>query len=270
MKSKKSTQSVLTLTQLGVLSALIILLTFVPNIGYISYGVLSITIIHIPVIIGAIVMGPKSGAILGAVWGISCIVKAVLAPPSPLEGAIFWNPAVSLIPRVLAGFIAGAIFVIASKADKVGKTAQIIAAVIAALLAGVAITSAVSFANQAQWAGFAVALIGAIVFALIIAGCLYLVFAPKKEDAKGKKNNIPAGIAAIAGCITNTIFVMGAIYIFHGGELGKELGITVMSFGGFLKYVLAAFTINAVLEIVAAVIIAVPVSMALKKVKTRV
>lgn len=63
---------------------------------------------------------------------------------------------------------------------------------------------------------------------------------------------------------------MGAIYIFHGGEFGKELGITVMSFGGFLKYVLAAFTINAVLEIVAAVIIAVPVSMALKKVKTRV
>ena len=84
MKSKKSTKSVLTLTQLGVLSALIILLTFVPNIGYISYGVLSITIIHIPVIIGAIVMGPKSGAILGAVWGVSCICL-LYTSPSPRD-----------------------------------------------------------------------------------------------------------------------------------------------------------------------------------------
>ena len=88
------------------------MMTFVPYIGYISYGPgLSITLIHIPVMIGAIVLGPSAGAILGGVWGISCIIKALSAPPSPLDAAIFWNPLVSLIPRILAGWLAGLAFV---------------------------------------------------------------------------------------------------------------------------------------------------------------
>ena len=89
MSNTNSFSKVLKLTQLAILSAIIILMTVVPYLGYISYGWLSITIIHIPVIIGAVVMGPGAGSALGAVWGITCTLKALLAPPSPLDGMIF-------------------------------------------------------------------------------------------------------------------------------------------------------------------------------------
>lgn len=146
MSKKRTThERTLRMTQLAVLSAIIIMMTFVPYIGYISYGPgLSITLIHIPVMIGAIVLGPSAGAILGGVWGVSCIIKALTAPPSPLDAAIFWNPMVSLIPRILAGLAAGLVFYGAirlcrkiSKKGTNGKVAQGISTGIAAAVGSV-------------------------------------------------------------------------------------------------------------------------------------
>ena len=63
-------QATLTVAMLGIFSALILLMTFTP-IGYLvipGIGV-SATLIHIPVIVGAVVLGPKLGTALGLVWG---------------------------------------------------------------------------------------------------------------------------------------------------------------------------------------------------------
>ncbi len=192
----------LSLAQLGMMSALIIAMTFVPYLGYISYGALSITLIHIPVIIGACVMGAKGGAILGTVWGVSCIIKAILSPPSPLEGIIFKNPIVALIPRIIAGTVAGLIFTLVAKKDK--------------------------------------------------------------------KKHIASALGALTGCLCNTVFVMGSIYVIYGEKYGAELGIASVNFGGLTNYILAAFGINAVIEIIVAIVIAVPVSLALRKVRTKI
>ena len=192
----------LSLAQLGMMSALIIAMTFVPYIGYISYGALSITLIHIPVIIGACVMGVKGGAILGTVWGVSCIIKAVLAPPSPLEGIIFKNPVVALIPRIIAGAVAGLVFTLVAKKDT--------------------------------------------------------------------KKHVASGLGAVAGCLCNTVFVMGSIYLLYGEKYGAELGIASVNFGGLTNYILAAFGINAVIEIIVAIVIAIPVSLALRKVRVKI
>ena len=54
-QSKKTVQMVLA----GVMTALIIVMSSVPFLGYIPLGVINATIIHIPVIIGAILLGPK-------------------------------------------------------------------------------------------------------------------------------------------------------------------------------------------------------------------
>ena len=63
--SKKTVSMV----QLALFTAIIILLAFVPGLGFIPIGVIKATTIHIPVIIGAILMGPKAGAFLGfVVW----------------------------------------------------------------------------------------------------------------------------------------------------------------------------------------------------------
>ncbi|NTW90924.1 MAG: ECF transporter S component, partial [Erysipelotrichaceae bacterium] len=97
-------QSIQRITRLGILIAIIVLMTFVPNIGYIQTGLLSITTIHIPVIVGSALLGPIGGLVLGTTWGITSFLK-VLSMPSTIETAIFLNPMVSIFPRILVGLI---------------------------------------------------------------------------------------------------------------------------------------------------------------------
>ena len=52
------------LTQVALFAALIFLMAFTPFLGYIPLGFTRATIIHIPVIIGSLVLGPGKGAFL--------------------------------------------------------------------------------------------------------------------------------------------------------------------------------------------------------------
>ncbi len=97
-------QSIQRITRLGIMIAVIFLMTFVPNIGYIQTGLLSITTIHIPVIVGSAILGPVGGLVLGVTWGITSFLK-VLSMPGTVETAIFLNPMVSIFPRILVGLI---------------------------------------------------------------------------------------------------------------------------------------------------------------------
>lgn len=250
----------LELTQLGVFSALILIMSFVPYIGFISYGAISITLIHIPMLIGAIVLGPKAGAILGGVWGVATIIRALTSPPSPIEGSIFWNPLVALVPRVLAGLVAGLIFVLVLRKDRGGKVITGISAALAGTFSALSIYGAIGYANQKAWWSFAGMTVIAILFLAVTVGAVRILFA--KEDIR---KNTAAGIASVMGTVTNTVLVVGSMYIFYGTKFGQELGIQVVNFGGFLKYIMAAFSLNAVLEIVVAIIVVVPISMALLK-----
>lgn len=60
-----------------------------------------ITIMHIPVIIGAIIEGPIVGAMVGLLFGIFSLIQAFIAP-TPLSFA-FMNPLVSVVPRIIIG-----------------------------------------------------------------------------------------------------------------------------------------------------------------------
>ena len=62
-------QNTRTLAQLAILIALLAVLTFTP-IGFIMVPPVSITLMHIPVIVGAMLMGPKQGA--RRVWPLAC------------------------------------------------------------------------------------------------------------------------------------------------------------------------------------------------------
>jgi uncharacterized membrane protein len=98
-----SRERILRITRLGFLIALIILMTFIPNIGYIQTGLFAITTIHIPVIIGATMMGPLGGLLLGLTWGLTSYFYAMTI--GTIEAAIFLNPLVSIVPRILVGLI---------------------------------------------------------------------------------------------------------------------------------------------------------------------
>lgn len=89
----------------AVLSAITIVLGLLPFGGYIPFAGISITILTIPVIIGAILEGPIVGAGIGLIFGLTSLYQAATAPKSPLD-PLFVNPLLSVLPRMLIGPVA--------------------------------------------------------------------------------------------------------------------------------------------------------------------
>ena len=95
-------------------SAIIFLLAFTP-IGFINLGFIKATIIHIPVIIGSIILGPKMGAGLGFMFGATSLINNTISPvissfvfspfiPVPgLSSGSPWALLICFVPRILVG-----------------------------------------------------------------------------------------------------------------------------------------------------------------------
>ena len=107
---------------LGILSAFIIIQTFVPFLGNIPIPPLNPTIIHITVIVAAFVLSTKDGMLVGLVWGLARMVKAYTLPASPLDLLLWTNPIIAVVPRVMVGLVAGLVFhaFLKRKQEKVG------------------------------------------------------------------------------------------------------------------------------------------------------
>ena len=104
---RKTTKMVLT----GIFSAIIIVMASIPFLGFIPLGVINVTILQVPVIIGAILLGPKYGAFLGFMFGLCSFLNATLRPSS--LSAFVFTPFLSngnllslivcFVPRILIG-----------------------------------------------------------------------------------------------------------------------------------------------------------------------
>ena len=98
MKRQKTFQMVLS----AMFIAIIILQSFVPFLGNIPIVALNITIIHITVIVGGIVLGPRAGFLFGFTWGVCSLILAYTSA-NILSFMIFTNPLISILPRLLMG-----------------------------------------------------------------------------------------------------------------------------------------------------------------------
>lgn len=134
MNNKKTLSMVLT----GLFMAIIAVMTFIPNVGYINLIVIKATLLHVPVIVGAIVLGPKKGAVLGATFGITSLIKNTLEPSllsfafSPFYqlgdiGGNGWSVVIALVPRILVGVIPYYVFIGLEKLLKNVKARRAIA-----------------------------------------------------------------------------------------------------------------------------------------------
>ena len=101
------------MVQLGLFSAIILLMAFTP-LGYIKTAGLEITLLVIPVAVGAVTLGPAAGAILGGVFGLTSFAQCFGMSPF---GAILLNinPVgiflVCVVPRILMGWLTGLLFI---------------------------------------------------------------------------------------------------------------------------------------------------------------
>lgn len=97
-------------------AAIIIVLAFTP-IGFIQLGFIKATIIHVPVIIASLLLGPKMGAGLGFLFGVTSIINNtttpavlsfVFSPLIPVPGSdrgSLLALVICFIPRILVGVV---------------------------------------------------------------------------------------------------------------------------------------------------------------------
>lgn len=109
------------LTLMGLLTAVLLVMSFTP-IGFLTIGPLAITLNMIPVAIGAIALGPKGGAALGAVFGITSFLQCIgIGGTSPMGVILFEiNPFLAFVqrflPRLLMGVLTGIAYKYVKKA----------------------------------------------------------------------------------------------------------------------------------------------------------
>jgi len=137
----------------GALGAVSIVLVLT-GVGYIPWVAgASLTVMHVPAIVGGILEGPAVGGIVGGIFGLTALVKAATAPQGPID-VFFTNPLVSVVPRILVGIVAWFFYRLLSR-----KNIHV-----AALVAGVA----GSLTNSLLVLG-ALVLFGAIPFASAVS-----------------------------------------------------------------------------------------------------
>jgi len=88
------------ITIVGMMSAVSVVLGLT-GYGFIPLPTAKATIMHIPVIIGAVLEGPLVGAVIGLIFGLFSIFQNITTPS--LLSFAFLNPLVSVLPRILIG-----------------------------------------------------------------------------------------------------------------------------------------------------------------------
>ena len=182
MKTKK--HDTRWMVSVALMAAIVIVLANTP-LGMIQLPIIKATTVHIPVILGAILLGPSAGAILGAVFGICSLVSNTMAPTllsfafSPflsttgIPGALkaIW---ISVGCRILIGVVAGWLWVLFTKI----KLNQFIALPI-------------------------VGFVGSMVNTVTVMGSIYFLFAQQYAEAK------EVALTAVFGLVMGTVTASG-------------------------------------------------------------
>ena len=181
---KQNTMDVRRMAQIALMAAIVILLANTP-LGMIQLPIIKATTVHIPVILGAILLGPMAGGILGAVFGICSLVSNTMAPTllsfafSPflsttgLVGAVkaLW---ISIGCRILLGVAAGWLWVLAGKLKAPSLAVLPVVAIISTLF-----------------------------HTAMVMGSIYVLFAQQYADAKN------VALTAVFGLVMGTVTASG-------------------------------------------------------------
>ena len=100
------------MTEVAILAAILLVMAFTP-LGYLRVGPLSLSLLMIPVAIGAVAVGPAAGTALGALFGLTSFAQCFMGD---LLGGIlvaqnvFLAFVVCVVSRTLAGLLCGLLY----------------------------------------------------------------------------------------------------------------------------------------------------------------
>lgn len=198
------------LVQMGIFAALIIVLAFTPFVGYVPLGFTRATIIHIPVIVGSLMLGPKKGAALGAVFGLTSFLNNTFNPTiTSFVFTPFYNLGsyhggvqsliICFLPRILIGVVPYFVYRLIVKITHAQKVSTI-----GLMLAGIS---------------------GALTNTLLVMNLIYLFF----HDMYAAANGIAA--EAVYGFIMGIIGINGIPEAIVAAIIVTVIGKTLMRKG---------------------------------------
>lgn len=190
----KRTKDTRWLTSVALMAAIVILLANTP-LGMIQLPIVKATTVHIPVILGAIVLGPLAGAILGGVFGVCSLISNTMAP--------------TLLSFAFSPFLS---------------------------------MSGIIGAVKALWIS-----VGCRIMIGVVAGWFWIILKKLKVNQM-----VALPLTGFIGSMTNTVFVMGSIYILLASEYAqvKNVGVEAV-----LGLVMATVTASGIPEAVAAAVL---------------
>ena len=189
-KSRKDTRW---MVSVALMAAIVILLANTP-LGMIQLPIIKATTVHIPVIIGAILLGPSAGAILGGVFGICSMISNTTAP--------------TLLSFAFSPFLAE---------DLLGVL-------------------------KALWIA-----IGCRILIGVVAGWLWIALQKLKVSPW-----LALPLTGFAGSMTNTIFVMGSIYLLLASQYASAKAVALDAVWGLI---MATVTASGIPEAIAAAVL---------------
>ena len=210
MKRVENSLSVRKMTIVGVLGGISIVLGMTP-LGFIPIGPTRATIMHIPVIIGAITEGPLVGSLIGLIFGLFSIFQAI-TNPTPMS-FVFLNPVVSVLPRVLIGIVTYYTyrFIKGLGENKALRVLNLLwIGIIGYLAYGI-------YINIVEFSSIWSLIINVV---LIILSLIIGIYANKRLKNKAMDIIIPS----IVGTLTNTVGVLFSMYMLYGRRLVSVLG----------------------------------------------
>ena len=189
--SKKDTRWKVTV---ALMMAIVVLLANTP-LGMIQLPIIKATTVHIPVIIGAIVLGPMAGAILGATFGIWSLISNTMAP--------------TLLSFAFSPFLS---------------------------------TTGLAGCVKALWVS-----VGCRIMIGVVAGWIWILLKKIKCN-----QNVALALTGFLGSMTNTVFVMGSIYLLFAKQYAEAKEVAVTAVFGLI---MGTVTASGIPEAIAAAIL---------------
>ena len=192
------------MVSVALMAAIVILLANTP-LGMIQLPIIKATTVHIPVIIGAVLLGPAAGAILGGVFGICSLISNTQAP--------------TLLSFAFSPFLS---------------------------------TTGLPGVFKALWIS-----IGCRILIGVVAG--WLAIALRKLHVP---DYIMLPVTGFVGSMTNTILVMGSIYLLFAKQYAEVKNVGMEAVFGL---VMGTVTASGIPEAIAAAILVTVITMALTR-----
>ena len=197
---------------LALFVALIILLGLTP-LGLIPLGFINVTILCVPVVVGTLLLGLKSGLVLGAAFGGVSFASALIKPSSLVSTLMGASPVLvfllCVLPRLCVPVVAWAVDQWFEKRSESLNVAYVESATVGGIFNVLVFLLMPGWLTDAGCSAAVANTLTALIGLVVGVGLGFLVF--RLLNLRDKA----VAVAAVCGSLTNTVLYLGMMLLFY-------------------------------------------------------